>query len=308
MKKVLVIGGTGFIGKNVIENLKNHGVFTGCYDLRDIGIGDANFIGNITYDEDFKKIVSNFDSIVYLITSVSPKRSMEFPTEPYVNDIPLLLKTLDAAREAGIKRVVFASSGGTVYGDNGNKKSTETDFNEPRNHYAICKLTSEKILEMYNKLYGMENISLRISNPFGKYQNPNSNVGAITVFANQIINGEVINLYGDGNIVRDYIDVREVAEAFYLALNADTRVLNTFPVFNIGSGEGLSLNEIIQIISEELGIVPQINHLPKREFDVIYNVLDVSRAVEFLGFKPSESEKENIKCYVNETFKKGRHL
>ena len=304
MKKVLVIGGTGFIGKNIIENFKKNDIYTGCYDLTNQSIGDENYIGNITYDQNLDDIVSNYDSIIYLITSVSPKRSMEYPTEPYVNDIPLLLKTLDSARSAGIKRIVFASSGGTVYGDNGHVNSKESDFNEPKNHYAICKLTSEKILEMYNSLYGMENISLRISNPFGKYQNPKSNVGAITVFSNQIIANKEINLYGDGNIIRDYIDVREVAEAFRLAENIDFSMLDTTPVFNIGSGQGISLNEIINIISNELNIDPKINYLPKRDFDVNYNVLDITKANKYLNYVHNEDEKDNIKKYVRKTFKK----
>lgn len=298
MEKVLVIGGTGFIGRNVVDNLKSHGIITGCYDLVDKNYGDYNYIGNVIYDDNLDSIISDYDKIVYLITSVSPKKSMENPKEPYVNDVPLLLKVLDSAKQHNIKRVVFASSGGTVYGDNGNNKSKESDFNEPLNHYAICKLTSEKILEMYNKLYSMENISLRISNPFGFGQNPKSNVGAITVFANKILNDEEIVLFGDGNVVRDYIDVSEVAEAFYLALETDFNKIDTTPVFNIGSGQGLSLNEIISIISETLNVEPKINHQPARKFDVQYNVLDTSKAEQYLNYKHNDSEVENIKKYV----------
>ena len=303
MKRVLIIGGNGFIGKNVIRQLKKHGIFTGCYDLTDQGIADENYIGNIAYDPNFDHILSKYDQIVYLITSVSPKRSMEMPTESYVNDIPLLIKTLESAKKAGVKRIVFSSSGGTVYGNNGGKRSSEKDFNEPLNHYAICKLTSEKILEMYNKLYNMENISLRLSNPFGYAQNPNANVGAITIFANQISNGQKITIYGDGNIVRDYIDVSEVAEAFYLALNVDFNVIDDVPIFNIGSGHGLSLNDIIRIISSELELEPSIEYLPKRDFDVDYNVLDTSKAEKLLGFHNSDEE-ENIRRYVKSNFKK----
>ena len=307
MEKVLIIGGTGFIGKNIIRVLKEHNVITGCYDLVDKNYGDYNYIGNVIYDNDLDSIISEYDKIVYLITSVSPKKSMENPTESYVNDIPLLLKVLDIAKENNIKRVVFASSGGTVYGDNGNNKSKESDFNEPLNHYAICKLTSEKILEMYNKLYNMENISLRISNPFGYGQNPNSNVGAITVFANKILNNEEITLFGDGNIVRDYIDVSSVALAFYQALQCDFQTIDTTPVFNIGSGNGLSLNEIINIISETLGLEPKINYQLARKFDVSYNVLDTTKAEKYLGYKHDDDEIENIKKYVL-TLKKNREV
>ena len=198
MEKVLVIGGSGFIGHNVINCLKAHGCYIGNYSQSLAENADENYIGDVFSETNFSEIVSKYDRIVYLITTVSPTRSMDNPTEPYTYDIPMLIKTLDIARTNGVKRVVFASSGGTVYGDNGFVKSKEEDFNEPRNHYAICKLTCEKILEMYNKLYGMENISLRISNPFGPYQRVESSVGAITIFANNIMEGKQINLYGNG--------------------------------------------------------------------------------------------------------------
>lgn len=303
MEKVLVIGGTGFIGRNVIDNLKTHNIITGCYDLVEKKFGDYNYVGNVLYDDNLEDIIKYYDQIVYLITSVSPKKSMENPKEPYMNDIPLLLKVLDLAKKNNKKRIIFASSGGTIYGENDFKPSKEDDFNEPINHYAICKLTSEKILEMYNKLYDMENISLRIANPFGYGQNPKSNVGAITVFSNRMLNNENITLFGDGNIIRDYVDVGEVAEAFRLALNVNFDSLDVKPVFNIGSGVGLSLNDIISIISETLNIEPKIDYKEKRKFDVQYNVLDISRAKKYLDYNPCDNEVENIKRYVR-TLKK----
>ena len=298
MEKVLVIGGSGFIGQNVVNTLKNNGCYVGNYSIHENVDADINFTGDVFYDENFETIVSKFDKIVYLITTVSPTRSMDNPTEPYTYDIPMLIKTLEAAKKSGIKRVVFASSGGTIYGDNGPIKSKETDFNEPRNHYAICKLTSEKILEMYNKVYGMENISLRISNPYGQGQRVESKVGAITIFADNIINNRSINLYGNGLITRDYIYIEEVANAFYNALMADVSNYEFPLVFNIGSGQGLSLNDIIGIISSELNKTVDINYYDKREFDVMYNVLDVEKAEKYLNFKHVDNEEEYIRKYV----------
>jgi UDP-glucose 4-epimerase len=303
MHKILVIGGTGFIGMNIVNFLKEKSEYVSVYDLNASTYGCENYKGNITDDENFDMIISKYDTIIYLITSVSPKKSMENPTLSYTNDIPLLIRTLDACLKNNIKRVVFSSSGGTVYGDNNGEKSKESDFNEPINHYAICKLTSEKILEMYNKLYGMENIALRISNPYGEGQNPKSGIGAITVFIDQIINGQEINLFGDGSIIRDFIYVREVAEAFYLAMKWKYNS-SIAPIFNIGSGEGLSLNEVIDIISKALSINPKINYLPKRPFDVKYNVLDIAKATQYLNFKPDEDESKYIYEYAKTFLKK----
>jgi UDP-glucose 4-epimerase len=303
MHKILVIGGTGFIGKNIVNLLKEKNDYVSVYDINASTCGYENYVGNIKDDENFDMIISKYDTVIYLITSVSPKKSMENPTLSYTNDIPLLIRTLDACLKNNIKRVIFSSSGGTIYGDNNGEKSRESDFNEPINHYAICKLTCEKILEMYNKLYGMENVALRISNPYGEGQNPKSGVGAVTIFIDQIINGRDINLFGDGSIIRDFIYVREVAEAFYLATKwkYDSSIT---PIFNIGSGEGLSLNEVIDIISRALYASPRINYLPERPFDVKYNVLNIEKANKYLNFRSDEDESEYIHKYAKTFLKK----
>lgn len=298
MKRVLIIGGSGFIGKNITEKLVSHGIFVASYDLYENLYANKNYIGNINDDKDFENIVGGYDEIIYLITTVSPKQSMENPDATYVKDIPLLLKTLDACVKNGVKRVIYSSSGGTVYGDSNGKKLKETNFNEPKNHYAVCKLTCEKILEMYNSLYNMENITLRISNPFGKGQNPTSGVGFITAVINQIMSGKQVELYGDGSVVRDFVDVEDVAEAFYLAVEwkFDNKII---PVFNIGSGEGVSLKEIVYIVSDILGVQPQIRYFPKRNFDVLFNVLDINKAIKELNYLPNSNIRSIIKKYID---------
>lgn len=297
MNKVLVIGGTGFIGMNIVKILKEHEQYVSIYDIKNTTLGNENYCGNIKDDKNFDKILSAYDVVIYLITTVSPKKSMEEPSSPYINDVPLLIKTLDSCLKNDIKRVVFASSGGTIYGDSNGFKSKETDFNEPINHYAVCKLTCEKILELYNKLYGMENISLRISNPYGEGQNPKCGVGAVTTFIEQIKSGNDIVLFGDGSITRDFIEVAEVAEAFNLAVDWKYNS-GIQPIFNIGSGQGISLKQIINIISETLNVIPNINYQPVRPFDVKYNVLDISKAKKYLDFQPSDDQTENIRQYV----------
>lgn len=302
MDKVLIIGGAGFIGMNITQNLKEHGIEVAVYDIKESSICDKNYIGNIIDDDNFDSIISRYNKIIYLITTISPKKSMDEPMSAYIKDVPLLIKTLDSCLNNNIKRVIFSSSGGTIYGDNNGVKSKETDYNEPINHYAVCKLTCEKILDMYNKLYGMENISLRISNPFGRWQNPSSGVGAITAFAKRIKDDEKLMLFGNGEIVRDFIDVEEVAEAFYLATkwNFDKNVV---PIFNVGSGQGLSIKQAIEIISSTLEKEPQIEHLPERDFDVKYNVLDITKIKDNLGFKPCDNEVYKIKEYIKNNFK-----
>lgn len=299
-KKVLVMGGNGFIGQNIVRYFAEAKYEVEIYDLYVKDNGFKNYTGNVLTDDNLDEIISKFDTIVYLITSVSPKKSMEFPIESYTQEIPMLIKVLDSCLKSKCKRVLFSSSGGTVYGEAiKDKLEEDTTVEQPINHYAVCKLTCEKILMLYNKLYGMENIILRVSNPYGIGQKPSSGVGVITTFADKIIKGEVINLYGNGDVVRDFIDVNKVAEAFYKASEWDFDP-SIQPVFNVGSGYPLSINDIIKIISEALEINPSINYLESRSFDVKRNVLDMKKTNKYLKMSEQENEIESIKNYVKE--------
>lgn len=303
MEKVLVIGGNGFIGSNIVKYLNKCNIYSSIYDVKMSTFGKENYVGNIENDSSFEKIINKYDTIIYLITTVSPKKSMDEPESAYKDDIPLLIKTLELCRKNGIKRVIFSSSGGTIYGETNGKKAKEEDQKFPINNYAICKLACEYVLEMYNKLYNMENISLRISNPYGLGQKPESGVGVITTFVDRISKEMPITLYGDGSTIRDFINVEKVAEAFYLATTWDYNKKIT-PIFNIGSGQGISLKEITQIISSILNIDPIIKYLPNREFDVKCNILDIRKAKMYLNYEPIHDEREDIKKYVLNMTKK----
>ena len=301
MKKVLIIGGNGFIGSNICQYFNNINESVSIYETRACNLGEKNYVGNILDDNNFEKIVANYDVIIYLITAVSPQKSMLNPNSAYLNDIPLLIKTLDACVKGNTNRIVFASSGGSIYGDSNNIKLKESDNTLPQNHYAICKLACENILLMYNKLYNMENISLRISNPYGNNQKTDSGVGVITTFVNEIVLGNPINLYGDGSITRDFICVEDVAQAFYLATYWEFDK-NITPIFNVGSGEVISLLKIIEIIADSLQIEPIINYLPERNFDVKYNVLDISKTQKILKYDPTNNKDQLIRKYVKKIY------
>ena len=299
-RKVLVMGGNGFIGQNIVTYFAQKGDEVEIYDLYAKNNGFINHIGNVLTDDNLDDIISGFDTIIYLITSVSPKKSMEFPSESYTQDIPMILKVLNACLKANCKRVLFSSSGGTVYGESQEDSLTEDNtIEQPINHYAICKVACEKILMLYNKLYGMENIILRISNPYGIGQRPESGVGVITAFTDKILRGEEITLYGNGENIRDFIDVNMVAEAFYNASQWEFDK-NILPVFNVGSGCPLSIGDIIKIISEALGVKPKIKYLPARNFDVRRNVLNMNKTCDYLHLSGNNDEVSSIKKYVKQ--------
>lgn len=297
MKKILVIGGNGFIGSNVVQCLIEKKYFLGVYDLT-LGNekGVTYYVGNISDDPNLERILSQYDIIIYLLSAIMPQKSMEDPLSSYQTDIPLLLKVLEACRNNNIKRVIYASSGGTVYGDS-NIPNQEDRVANPINHYAICKLTCEKILCLYNSLYGMENVILRIANPYGIGQRTESGVGAVTIFTKAIISNNKIFIYGDGENIRDYINVGDVAKAFECAIKWKYEK-QVSPIFNVGSGKGYSLKQLIEIISNEVGIKPVIEFIPNRGYDVKCNILDMSKTKSTFHFECTQDSESSIRQYI----------
>ena len=297
MKKILVIGGNGFIGKNVVDRLIEENYKVGVYDLvcgkRE---GVNYYTGDVINDDYFEAILLEYDIIIYLISAIMPQRSMKEPLSAYMTDIPLLIKTLEVCKKIGIKRIIYASSGGTIYG-NCEIANVEDKYLSPINHYAICKLTCEKILSLYNNLYGMENMILRIANPYGKGQKLESGVGVITTFTRHALIDGRIQLYGDGGNIRDFIDIEEVSKAFQLAVEWKF-IKEITPVFNVGSGKGISLIDLIQIIQNTLKSEMVIEYLPERNFDVHCNYLCMKKTKRYLGFEPDNGVKRRIEKYI----------
>lgn len=297
MKKILVVGGNGFIGNNVVKLLLEKKYDVSVYDMSMGNNSQVTYhVGNVLDDIEFEGIISKADVIVYLISAIMPQESMEQPMSSYTTDIPLLIHTLEICKKVGVKRIIYASSGGTIYGDY-HCANTEEELPRPINHYAICKLSCERILNLYNELYGMENIIFRLANPYGFGQRPESGVGAITNFAYHMLKDEKITLFGTGENIRDYIAVEEVAKAFILGIEWEFRK-DIAPVFNIGSGVGICINRIIQIVSEELQKKPQIQYKPQRNFDVKCNFLDMKKTEKYLGTVNVGDAEENIRAYI----------
>ncbi len=302
-QRVLIMGGNGFIGRSLTDYLIEQNKTVGVYDLFSGEMENVSYhSGDLMQDESLEPILTHYDSIIYLISTVTPKRSMEVPSAAYEKDIPMLLKTLDACVKAGVKRVIFASSGGTVYGEGEGRRLTESAECNPVNHYAIAKLAMEKILLFYNERFGMENVILRIANPYGMNQKTSSGVGALTIFTRQILASKPITLYSDPDTIRDYISVKEVARAFGLALEYEIEKGVT-PLFNVGSGKGYSLRELIHIIEETLGEKAEVNVIEARGYDVKCNILDTEKAERSLKFHVSEDPLSSMKNYIKECAK-----
>ena len=202
------------------------------------------------------------------------------------------IKFLEAARDLGVKKIIFFSSGGTIYGDAGIYRVSETDQTNPICSYGIQKLAIEKYLYLFKKLYGLNYGILRISNPYGKNQNILKKQGFIQTVISNAMHAEPIEVWGDGSVVRDYLHAQDVAKAASDLIYYD----GPHHIFNIGSGHGRSLNEIISIVESIIKKPLDVKYLSAREFDLPVNVLDISLAKRELNWVP----KINLEQYIAE--------
>lgn len=295
---ILLFGGDGFLGTNIVNRLvqdKNTNIFIYGRNNVQQNKNCKYYTGDLYSEEHLDDILNGIDVIIYLITSVTPASSMVNKFLGYQKDIPMLIKVLDTALKKKIKRVVFISSGGTIYGENVIANNEDMKEN-PMSHYAILKLASEKLLLMYNQLYGMENVILRVSNPYGG-NFYNNEVGIINIFLNKILNNEELIIFGDGNIVRDFINISYVVDAVCKSLTFSIPDKCT-PVFNIGSGKGTSLNELLDIIRSTIEKKINVKYIEERNFDVKNNVLCIEKAKCIMKYIPPVDSEEDIKAFI----------
>jgi len=294
-----VLGAGGFIGTNLCRALLGQ-----VQSLRAFGRRKSfpEALHGCTWMQgDFSDITSllpalaNCDVVFHLINATTPASANIDKVADLNANVVSTLHLLDACRESGVRRIVFVSSGGTIYGIPNQVPTPETTANNPITAYGISKLAIEKYLGLYEYLYGLENRVLRVSNPFGPYQTALKNQGVIAAFAHQALSGKPIEMWGDGSIIRDYIYIDDVVDALILAAThkGDSRI------FNIGSGEGASLNKIVESISTLLGEDISVNHRPGRQVDVPVSILDITSAASELSWHPRFSFQEGLSSTIS---------
>lgn len=289
--KCLILGGAGFIGSHLAQGLLAEGHEVRIFDRPNLVLpaelrADPRiewFEGDFLNQDDLARVVPGSEVVFHLVSATLPKSSNDNPVYDVESNVMGTLRLLDIARTNGVRRVVFASSGGTVYGLPHTLPISETHSTEPLVSYGITKLAIEKYLHMYHALHGVDYCVLRLANPFGERQRVSAAQGAVAVFLHRALHGETIHIWGDGSVTRDYIYIQDAIGAFVRALSYQGEQR----VFNIGSGQGLSLNEILAAIEKLLGRPVARTYEHGRKFDVPVNVLDISRARELLGWQPS---------------------
>jgi UDP-glucose 4-epimerase len=237
--------------------------------------------GDLLNNHDVMHAMSGVESVIHLVSSTLPKGSNDDPIYDVQSNLVGTLHILNAMVQSRVRRFVFISSGGTVYGPPQYVPIDENHPTEPFVSYGITKLAIEKYVRLFQQLYGISAVTLRVSNPYGERQRIETAQGAIAVFLYRALRGECIDVWGDGSVIRDYVYVGDVADAFIAAL----RYEGSEGIFNIGSGTGKSLNQLIFAIEHMLGRPVERRYLTSRPFDVKENVLDVRRAEQHLGWR-----------------------
>ena len=276
----LILGSAGFIGKNLVKELsvnkENNLVL---FDRVSSGFNEIKnckeIIGEFSNKYDFESLLDDIDIVIHLISTSSPNSNESLVQGIEENVVPTL-KLLDACVTKKIKKFVFISSGGTVYGDSYGKPFKENDYCNPICSYGIQKLTIEKYLHLYYHKYNLDYSIIRLSNPYGPGQNPNGQVGAICVFLSKVIRNEKITIFGDGSNVRDYIYIDDAVKGIINISNC----MSNNKVYNLGSGEGTSLNNILEYIKTICDNDVNIVYLPQRINDLDYSVLNIERYQE----------------------------
>lgn len=286
----LLLGGGGFIGAAVADELLSAGASVRILERSEVQPPQHRvshpsvewMTGNFLDQGDIARAVAGVDAVFHLVSTTLPKSSNDDPVFDIQSNVGGTLHLLNQMVKNDVKRIVFASSGGTVYGAPEHMPIREDHPTNPLVSYGIAKLTIEKYLALYRRQYGLEPVVLRVANPYGWGQRLGVAQGVVGEFIKRALSGERIDIWGDGSVVRDYLYVSDVARAFRLAV--DYQGAET--LFNIGSGVGTSLNDLIASIEVILGHSIERKYSIGRSFDVPVSVLDISRARRELGWVP----------------------
>lgn len=310
MKRFLVTGGAGFIGSNLVIELVGRGYQVRVLDNLSGGhlgnlepvIDRVEFIqGDLRNPDDVRAAVSGVDVVFHQAAMTSVPESVEDPVTNAEVNITGTLNLFVLARQAGVRRVVYASSS-AVYGNSEELPKAEAMSPAPVSPYGVSKLANEIYADVLSELYGLETVGLRYFNVYGPRQNPNSAYAAVIPrFIFSMLKGQPPVVFGDGLQTRDFVFVKDVVEANILAAEVPEAKGR---VFNIGSGTQVTLLELIEHIGAALGVSVSPKFDKPRPGDVKHSVADISRARMVLGFSPRFTLEQGIRETV-EWFRRG---
>jgi UDP-glucose 4-epimerase len=309
--KVLVTGGAGFIGSHLVEALVGRGDSVTVLDDLSTGNFDnlaplrerITFIeGSVADPTAAQRAVAGCEAVFHEGALPSVARSVEDPVASNHANVTGTVTMLAAARDAGVRRFVFAASS-SAYGCNPSLPKREEMVPQPMSPYAVSKIAGELYCQTFAQLYPIETVCLRYFNVFGPRQDPHSPYsGVIAAFVARLLKGEGIRLDGDGSQSRDFTYVENVVQANLRALEAEGV---SGEVFNVGCGKRFDLRDLIKELGEIIGIEPVVDQRPARPGDVPHSLADISKARRMLGYDPKVSFQEGLRRLVQWHREKG---
>ena len=296
--KCLVLGGGGFIGSALVDRLlqDGHAVRT----LVRPKAGDAHtplemdsterIYGDFLNVHDLRAAVRDVDVIFHLVSSTVPKSANDDPVWDAQSNLIGTLQLLQVVKENPVRKIVFASSGGTVYGPPKHPLIDERHPTDPITAYGVTKLAIEKHLRMFSRASEIQTLIMRVANPYGRRQRVDSAQGAVSVFLGRALSGLPIEIWGDGEVVRDYIYIDDVTDAFARSIYYE----GNDGVFNVSTGVGTSLNQLLDLIDDALKRQVERIYRPGRPFDASANILDNSLAKRALNWAPTVNVRDGV--------------
>jgi UDP-glucose 4-epimerase len=286
----VVLGGSGFLGQRLCRKLVQSGLKVRSVSRTGRPRGDAqrwwsrvDWISADVGTETSAPAMQGADLIFHLASSTYPSTSNSDAGFDLESNLVASVRMLKTAAECGVQRLIFISSGGTVYGVPEQNPIPETHPTNPICSYGIHKLAIEKYLYLFRALKDLDSVILRVSNMYGEFQDLERPLGAISHFTHRAVEGRPIEIWGDGTIRRDYIYVDDVVSALLKSVSYQ----GPEHLFNIGSGRSISLNELLDLIKQRVAKQVVVNYKPGRSFDVHENVLDITKAAKELDWTPS---------------------
>jgi len=299
--QVLVTGGAGFIGSNLVSGLlqRKHRVrvldnLLSGYASNLACYPDVEFFqGDVRDEAMVDRAVAGCEVVFHLAASVGNKRSIDLPIDDAEINVIGTLRVLQAARKHGVRKIVASSSAG-IFGELKTLPIAEDHPLEPDSPYGATKLCEEKQCLAFGRLYGFEAVCLRYFNVFGPNQRFDAYGNVIPIFAFQMLRGDPLTIFGDGEQTRDFVNVADVVKANMDAAEAP----GVSGAFNIGSGTRISINDLVEKMKKTSGLAPQIVYGPPRPGDVRDSLADISAARKAFGFSPSTNLDSGLAEYM----------
>ena len=298
----VVLGGLGFMGSHLSRALLGLGYRVRIFDklyasdqlVRDIRSQVEVVEGDYERPEDVMGVLADASVCYHLIHTTVPGSSMQDPAYDVQSNVVASARWLSQLNKTSLKKMIYVSSGGTVYGVPQTNPIREDHPTNPISSYGITKLCIEKYLSLYGNLYGLDYRIVRPSNVYGEGQRLHIHQGIIGVFVDKVFGGEPIEVWGDGKVRRDYLYITDLVSALVALLNH----VGPSRIFNISSGQGHSLLEVIEMIEKISGEKINLRLLPSRGFDVPVNVLSYNRIKDETGWTPRVGLYEGISHYI----------